>query len=167
MAISLGICDFLESHIPVCTVKWPNDIYVNNDKIAGILIENTIMGNLIEDSVAGIGLNMNQVKFLSDAPNPVSLKQITGTDYDLKESLLKLASYLDRRYKQVLSEKFIQLRDEYTSKLLRLNKWASFRDSTGVFTGRILSVSESGKLQVETKSGSRNEYSFKEIEFIL
>jgi len=167
MAISLGICDFLESYIPVCTVKWPNDIYVNNDKIAGILIENTIMGNLLEDSVAGIGLNVNQVKFMSDAPNPVSMKMITGTQYDLKDSLTKLASALDKRYKQVLSEKFIQLREEYTAKLFRLNEWAGFRDGTGVFTGRIISVSENGRLQVETNSGSINEYSFKEIEFIL
>ncbi|MBK7133315.1 MAG: biotin--[acetyl-CoA-carboxylase] ligase [Bacteroidales bacterium] len=167
MAISLGICDFLESHIPVCRVKWPNDIYVNNDKIAGILIENTIMGNMLEDSVAGIGLNLNQVKFLSDAPNPVSLKMITGKEYDLNDSLLRLATYLDKRYKQVLSEKFTQLREEYTSKLFRLNEWASYRDGTGVFTGRIISVSENGRLHVETKPGSINEYSFKEVEFII
>jgi BirA family biotin operon repressor/biotin-[acetyl-CoA-carboxylase] ligase len=167
MAISLGICDFLERFIPACTVKWPNDIYVNNDKIAGILIENTIMGNTLEESVAGIGLNVNQVKFLSDAPNPVSMKKITGTDYDLNDTLTQLASDLDKRYKQLISEKFIQLREEYTAKLFRLNEWAGFRDSKGVFTGRIISVSESGRLQVETKSGSRNDYSFKEVEFII
>jgi BirA family biotin operon repressor/biotin-[acetyl-CoA-carboxylase] ligase len=167
MAISLGICDFLERHIPVCTVKWPNDIYVSNDKIAGILIENTIMGNMLEDSIAGIGLNINQVKFLSKAPNPVSLKTITGKEYDLRELLTELASSLDKRYKQILSEKSEQLKEEYISKLYRLNQWAGFRDHTGIFTGRILSVSENGKLLVETKSGSRNEYSFKEVEFII
>lgn len=167
IAVSLGITDFLERYIPVCRVKWPNDIYVNSDKIAGILIENSIMGNILENSVAGIGLNVNQDKFLSSAPNPVSMKIITGTDYDLKDSLTKLASDLDRRYKQVLSEKFSQLREDYTTKLFRLNEWAGFRDGTGVFTGRILSVSENGRLQVETKSGSINEYSFKEIEFII
>ncbi len=167
MSISLGITDFLERYIPVCSVKWPNDIYVNNDKIAGILIENTIMGNKLEDTVAGIGLNVNQVKFLSSAPNPVSMKIITGTDYNLKYLLPHLASDLDKRYKQVLSEKFIQLREEYTAKLFRLNEWASYRDGTGVFSGRILSVSEDGRLHVETKSGSINEYSFKEIEFII
>jgi len=167
IAISLGITDFLERYIPVCSVKWPNDIYVNNDKIAGILIENTIMGNKLEDSVAGIGLNVNQVKFLSSAPNPVSMKIITGTDYNLKYLLTQLASDLDKRYKQVLSEKYQQLRDAYIAKLFRLNEWAGFKDQTGIFTGRIISVSESGRLQVETKSGSINEFSFKEVEFII
>jgi BirA family biotin operon repressor/biotin-[acetyl-CoA-carboxylase] ligase len=167
MAISLGICDFLERDIPVCTIKWPNDIYVYNDKIAGILIENTIMGSILENSVAGIGLNVNQVKFLSGAPNPVSMKIITGTDYDLSKCLSQLASDLDKRYKQVLSEKFSQLKEEYTAKLFRLNKWASFRDNNGIFTGRIRSVSQNGRLQVELKSGAKKEYSFKEIEFII
>lgn len=167
MAISLGICDFIQKHIPVCSVKWPNDIYVNNDKIAGILIENTIMGNMLENSIAGVGLNINQIKFHSSAPNPVSMKLITGTDYNMKESLTELASFLDKRYKQLISEKYQQLRDEYISNLFRLNEWASYRDGTGVFTGRIISVSENGRLQVATKSGSINEYSFKEIEFII
>jgi len=167
IAISLGICDFLEKHISDCTVKWPNDIYVNNDKIAGILIENTIMGNIIEDSVAGIGLNINQDKFLSDAPNPVSLKMITGKEYDLKELLLMLATDLDKRYKQVLSEQYQQLRDEYISKLYRLNKWCCFRDKEGAFNGRIRSVAQNGRLQVEVKPGTIKEYSFKEVEFII
>ncbi len=83
MALSLGICDFLKRFIPDCSIKWPNDIYVNDDKIAGILIENSIMGDKIESTIAGIGLNINQEKFLSDAPNPVSLSLITGKKYDL------------------------------------------------------------------------------------
>jgi BirA family biotin operon repressor/biotin-[acetyl-CoA-carboxylase] ligase len=167
MAISLGICDFLQKHIPVCSVKWPNDIFVNNDKIAGILIENNIMGNILENSIAGVGLNVNQVKYPGSAPNPVSMKIITGTNYNLTESLSELASDLDKRYKQVISEKYQQLRDEYIAKLFRLNEWASFRDQAGVFTGRIISISDNGRLQVEGKSGLRKEYSFKEIEFIL
>ena len=70
----------LSRYISGCTIKWPNDIYVNNDKIAGILIENSIMGDKIENTIAGIGLNINQNKFSSDAPNPVSLELITGTE---------------------------------------------------------------------------------------
>ena len=167
MTISLGICDFLERYIPVCSVKWPNDIYVNNDKIAGILIENTIMGGTLENSVVGIGLNVNQVKFMSDAPNPVSLKIITGTEYDPGKCLSQLASDLDKRYKQLISENYVLLRKDYTSKLFRLNEYAGFRDQNGLFSGRIVSVTENGRLQVELKSGSVKEYSFKEIEFIL
>jgi BirA family biotin operon repressor/biotin-[acetyl-CoA-carboxylase] ligase len=167
MAISLGICDFLNRHIPGCTIKWPNDIYVNNDKIAGILIENSIMGESIEYSVAGIGLNVNQDKFLSNAPNPVSMKLVTGTDFDLTTCLSQLLSDLDKRYKHIISENSDQIRNEYVSKLYRLNKWFDFRDSNGVFEGRILTVTDTGRLQLEKKSGNRDEYSFKEVEFIV
>ncbi len=82
MTVSLGICDFLDRYCHGSTIKWPNDIYVKNDKIAGILIENSIMGEKIESSVAGIGLNINQDKFDPGIPNPVSLKMITGKEYD-------------------------------------------------------------------------------------
>jgi BirA family biotin operon repressor/biotin-[acetyl-CoA-carboxylase] ligase len=167
MAISLGICDFLSREIPCCTIKWPNDIYVNNDKIAGILIENSIMGNNIEYSIAGIGLNVNQDKFLSNAPNPVSMKLLTGKEFDLAKCLSQLATDLDKRYKQVVSENYDLIRNEYVVKLYRRNEWINFRDQEGIFSGRILSVAESGKLQVEKKSGLRGEYYFKEIEFNL
>ena len=71
MTISLGICDFLRRYIPVCSIKLPNDIYVNNDKIAGILLESSIIDDQIEYTIAGIGLNINQERFLSTVPNPV------------------------------------------------------------------------------------------------
>jgi BirA family biotin operon repressor/biotin-[acetyl-CoA-carboxylase] ligase len=167
MAISLGICDFLNRYIPFCSIKWPNDIYVNNDKIAGILIENSILGYQIEYSIAGIGLNINQEKFLSDAPNPVSLKLITGISLDLITCLNQLASDLDKRYKQIISESYDLIRNDYLSRLYRLNEWFNFKDSGGIYSGRILSVSDIGRLQIERKSGLRSEYSFKEIEFIL
>ena len=92
MAVSLGICDFLDLYTTTISIKWPNDIYVNNDKIAGILIENSIMGDLIEHTIAGIGININQSKFLSDAPNPVSLTNLTGGQFDLSQCLSQLAS---------------------------------------------------------------------------
>ena len=167
MAISLGICDFVGREIPWCTVKWPNDIYVNNDKIAGILIENSIMGDNIEYSIAGIGLNVNQDIFLSNAPNPVSMKLLTGKEFDLSKCLSQLAADLDKRYKQVVSGNYDVIRNEYIAKLYGRNEWINFRDKKGFFSGRILSVAESGKLQIEKKSGIRTEYYFKEIEFIL
>ncbi len=166
MAISTGICDFLRRYIPVCSIKWPNDIYINNDKIAGILIENSLMGDRIEHSIAGIGLNINQVKFISDAPNPVSLKQITGVNYEITACISQLASDLDKRYRQLLSENYSKIRNDYISDLYRLNEWCNFKNSEGIYTGRILSVTESGRLLIERKSGLIDEYSFKEIGFI-
>jgi BirA family biotin operon repressor/biotin-[acetyl-CoA-carboxylase] ligase len=167
MAISLGICDFLNRLITSCSIKWPNDIYVNNDKIAGILIENSIMGENIEFSIAGIGLNVNQDRFISDAPNPVSLKLLTGKEYDLPTCLTQIASDLDKRYKQVISGSFDLIRADYNSNLFRRDKWYDYRDQESIFTGKILSVSDQGKLLAENQTGKTREYTFKEIEFIL
>ena len=167
MTISLGVCDFLRRYVNHISIKWPNDIYVNNDKIAGILIENFISGNLIEKSIAGIGLNINQRKFLSDAPNPVSLALLTRPDYDLSVCLDQLIADIDNRYKQLISENYFQIREEYISHLFHLNRWKKYRSFSGEFTGRILSVRDSGELQVEKHSGKIVEYRFKEIDFVL
>jgi BirA family transcriptional regulator, biotin operon repressor / biotin---[acetyl-CoA-carboxylase] ligase len=167
MAISLGICDFLKRFIPSITIKWPNDIYVNNDKIAGILIEHSILGDKIENTIAGIGLNINQNEFLSNAPNPISLSLLTGKNFDLNNCLQMLAADLDNRYKQLISELFTQIRDEYISRLYRLNKWCKYKDRNSIYTGRIISVTEYGRLLIERPGGEISEYSFKEVDFIL
>jgi BirA family transcriptional regulator, biotin operon repressor / biotin---[acetyl-CoA-carboxylase] ligase len=167
MTVSLGICDFVKRYIPFCSIKWPNDIYVNNDKIAGILIENSVMGDQIDKTIAGIGLNINQLNFKSDAPNPVSLGLLTGLSYDLTTCLSQLTSDLDRRYKQLLAEESGIIRQEYISQLFRLNEWSSYRDLSGNFTGRIISVADKGRLKIEKQSGIIMEYSFKEVDFIL
>ncbi len=167
MLISLGVCDFAERYIRSAKVKWPNDIYVDDDKIAGILIENSIMEDRIEYSIAGIGFNINQELFLSSAPNPISLKQITGVEYDLTSGLTLISADLDNRYKQLLSGKDSEITEEYAGRLFRYNEWHGFRDSESIFTGRITGISGNGMLEVERKSGNKTHYSFKEIEFIL
>jgi BirA family biotin operon repressor/biotin-[acetyl-CoA-carboxylase] ligase len=167
MAISLGIYDFLKRYISCCSIKWPNDIYVNNDKIAGILIENSVIGEQIESSIAGIGLNINQEKFLSDVVNPVSLKLLSGKNYDLHDCLNQLANDLDKRYKQLISGNYSHIKEEYVSKLYRLNEWFEFRDKKGILNGKILTIGDYGRLRIEKRNGKTGEYSFKEIEFIL
>lgn len=167
MTISLGICDFLLRFIPDCSIKWPNDIYVNNDKIAGILIESSVIGNKIESTIAGIGLNINQEKFISTAPNPVSLRMLTGMSYDLSACMNKLGTDLDKRYKQLIAGNSGLIKKEYVSKLYRLNKWCEFRDIKGICTGRILAVGDTGLIKIEKRNRKICEYAFKEIEFIL
>ena len=166
MMISLGVCDFLKRFISECSVKWPNDIYVNNDKIAGILIESSITANKIDFTIAGIGLNINQEKFLSNAPNPISLHLVSGLYYELGDCLNNLSTDLDKRYKQLIRGDFDQIKQEYISKLYRLNEWHKFRDAEGIFTGRILTVGDFGRINIEKQNGNLNDYSFKEIEFI-
>jgi BirA family biotin operon repressor/biotin-[acetyl-CoA-carboxylase] ligase len=164
--ISLGICDFLRQHTTNVSIKWPNDIYINNDKIAGILIEASILSDEIENVIAGIGLNINQRIFNSDAPNPVSLGVITGKTYLIEECLKSLASYIDIRYKQLLREEKTEIDSDYLSNLYRIGQWSDYRDSNVVFKGRIISVDPSGRLQVEDCNGKLNEYGFKEVSFL-
>jgi BirA family transcriptional regulator, biotin operon repressor / biotin---[acetyl-CoA-carboxylase] ligase len=166
MAISLGIYDFLIRYVPGCSIKWPNDIYVNNDKIAGILIENSISADKIESSIAGIGLNLNQEIFISSPPNPVSLRLLSGNEFDITDSLHQLAADLDKRYKELIASDFSEIKNEYISKLYRLNEWCEFRDNSGTWEGRILSTGKYGKLIIEDRKGKIREFSFKEVDFI-
>jgi BirA family biotin operon repressor/biotin-[acetyl-CoA-carboxylase] ligase len=163
--ISLGLCDFLNRYTTNISIKWPNDIYVNNDKIAGLLIEASIIRDEIESIIAGIGMNINQKLFRSDAPNPVSLGMITGKDYDTGDCLRKLATDLDRRYKQLLNDKIGEIDAEYLNILYRSGEWADYSDANGLFEGRIISVNSGGRLRIEDRRGKIYEYSFKEVDF--
>jgi BirA family transcriptional regulator, biotin operon repressor / biotin---[acetyl-CoA-carboxylase] ligase len=167
MTVTLGINDYLGRYISGCKIKWPNDIYVNNDKIAGILIENSIMDNSIMNSIAGIGLNINQQDFLSDAPNPVSLCLVTGKEHDLSSCLSELTGALDIRYHQLITGEYYELRRDYNSQLYRLEEWCNYQDSAGRFKGRILSVKDDGGVLIKHSDKTIREYSFKEVDFIL
>ena len=164
--VSLGICDFLNQHTGNVSIKWPNDIYVKDDKIAGILIESSIIGEEIENLIAGIGLNLNQKNFKSNAPNPVSLSLITGKEYNIQESLNSLATCLDKRYEQLLNGKRSDINGEYLSNLYRYNQWCKYSDLRGIFEGRIISVNSHGHLQIEDLSGKIYEYGYKEVNFL-
>ncbi len=166
MTISLGLCDFIYKYYAGSKIKWPNDIYVKDDKIAGILIENSIMDDKIETSVAGIGFNINQEKFPPEIPNPVSLKLLTGKEYDTSRCLKELLSDLDSRYKQLLYGDRKRLHSEYIDNLYRFNEYNVFRAEEGDFTGRIIDISLSGLLRIETKNGKIREFSFREIDFL-
>ena len=113
-AVSLGICDYVSSVInKEAKIKWPNDIKVGNEKIAGILIENSIRNNEIMHSIVGIGLNVNQTGFGKNIPNPTSLKLITGKNIDLEVCLGDLCSYLEARYLQLKSGKSKKINEDY------------------------------------------------------
>jgi len=165
--ISLGVYDTLKCITSDVRIKWPNDIYVKNDKIAGILIENSLMGNSINSSIAGIGLNVNQDRFFSDAPNPVSLKMVTGREYDPEHLLEDLCKHTDSRYNMLKEGFHKKLAADYIDALYRFGQWNTFRDKNGEFTGRIKNVRDSGLLVVENENGKRKEYAFKEIEYII
>jgi len=164
-AISLGVADYLTELTDHVSIKWPNDIYIDNRKVAGILIENSISGHIISSCIVGIGLNMNQQLFISDAPNPVALAQVTGVIYDLHESLLNLCKKIDVRYQQLQAGNFEKIDEDYKKILYRRGYWSPFCDETGDFQGRILGVDKIGQLMIETRSGKVKKFQYKEVIF--
>jgi BirA family biotin operon repressor/biotin-[acetyl-CoA-carboxylase] ligase len=166
IAVSMGLLDCLSVHCSGVKVKWPNDIYVNDDKIAGILIENSILGGTIRNSIAGIGINVNQADFRNSVPNPVSLRMKTGKEYDLELCLKEILSALDTRYRELLYGNPVRMREEYVSSLYGLNEWRSYRYADKLIIARLTGVTSEGRLVLEGKDGSVSDYGFKEVEFI-
>jgi BirA family biotin operon repressor/biotin-[acetyl-CoA-carboxylase] ligase len=168
-ALSLGIYDFVRETIPdeKVTVKWPNDIYINDEKVAGILINNTIKGDVLDFTVAGFGININQTEFYSDAPNPVSLIKFTGKELSLEESLDKINKKLNVRYEQLWASRFSQLDSDYLKSLYLFNKTHTFGFGGGTVEAKITGISEYGHLQLITSRGKKLECDLKEISFRL
>jgi BirA family biotin operon repressor/biotin-[acetyl-CoA-carboxylase] ligase len=166
MLISLGVYDYLKAYTEKVSIKWPNDIYVSDKKIAGILIEQSIMGAHLSHSVCGLGLNINQEKFHSDAPNPISLQILTSESYNLEDELTKLLTSIENRYQLVQNGGAKQLEKDYLSSLYWMNKTHEFEDEDGDFTGEIVGISEFGQLLIRDEDNEVRTYNFKEVSFI-
>jgi len=165
--VCLGLERFLSELVPSVSIKWPNDIYVGDRKICGMLIENAIMNGRFSSSVVGIGLNVNQEEFVSDAPNPVSLAQLTGKQYDLREALETLLAGIDFYYHQLMSGCYAEISRQFESKLYRLHQWHWFEDERRTYRGKIVGVNKIGQLQVVDEDGMVNEYHFKEVSYLI
>lgn len=166
MAVSLGISDFLAGMAGEISIKWPNDIYAGSRKIAGILIENSIVDNKITDSIAGIGININQASFGSHIPNPVSLQQITGRSYDLKECLDKVCSSIDLYYSILRKGKKEKIKDHYTSRLFMINSEHIYTEKDRTFRAFIRGIDDFGRLALEEEGGRLRYFGMKEVQFI-
>ena len=159
MAVSLAICKALGQHIGDLSIKWPNDIYWRNGKIGGILIENTLQGDSVKDCVIGVGLNVNQRVFHSDAPNPVSLwqicEQVTDCGQLLRDILETFDDYLGRYNKE-----------EYLSMLYRRKGFHPYADREDTFMAELVDVEDDGHLVLRDDNGVERRYAFKEVTFI-
>jgi BirA family biotin operon repressor/biotin-[acetyl-CoA-carboxylase] ligase len=166
MAVSLAAADFLELFLDEARIKWPNDLYINEKKIGGILIETSIMGSNLSQAILGIGININQVHFSPDLPNPVSVRQITSITYDL-EALedLFIESFLSR-YRMIEDGKLPGLKQAYLKKLFRYKEFAPFKADGKWFRARIMDVSPFGHLVLEDETGKMREYAFQEVVYI-
>ena len=174
---AMSVIDFLSRYDINAKVKWPNDIYVDNRKICGILIENTLRGEIVSGSIVGIGLNVNQTVFDPDLPNPTSLALCRkerdldvhriDTKVCIKEFMEIFCSLIHVHL--INNDSIDRLRQSYLDKMWLLNESAQFID-TGTetcFTGRIKGLSEVGNLLMELPDKTIREFGFKEISFVL
>lgn len=165
--VSLAVANCLQEYTEGISIKWPNDIYWNEKKICGILLENTILEDNIGHSVAGIGININQENFRSDAPNPVSLKQITNRDYNLEEILKTVVDNISMYYQQIKIGKTYSLIKQYKESLFRKDGYHLYNDGLSNFLARIQDVDSSGILILKTKEGEERHFAFKEVKYII
>ena len=165
--VSLAVANCLQEYTEGISIKWPNDIYWNEKKICGILLENTILEDNIGHSVAGIGININQENFRSDAPNPVSLKQITNRDYNLEEILKTVVDNINAYYQQIKIGKTDFLIKQYKESLFRKDGYHLYNDGISDFLARIQDVDSSGLLILKTKEGEERHFAFKEVKYII
>lgn len=160
-AVALGVADVVERYVgpDSVAVKWPNDVYVGNLKICGILIENSIVGQELASCVAGIGLNVNQERFVSDAPNPVSLFQLTGRRYDVGAIVDEVSEAILNRFSRCR-----ELHNEYLGRLWRRSGLYLWEEPGGEpFEASIADVAMTGHLTLRLADGTLRRYSFKEV----
>ncbi len=164
-------------HRPMLTIKWPNDIYIGNRKIAGILVENSLSGTHIQHSIAGVGINVNQERWVGNAPNPVSLKQITGTETDIHRVMQMFMQMLCFTMKWNADD----CRDYYLQHLYRREGYHPFVErevstaptmiateaDTGQFMARIEDILPTGEIVLCDTQGNRRTYHFKQIRFVV
>lgn len=164
---ALSAKEALENYTDQLSIKWPNDIYWKDQKIGGMLIENTLCGKNIESCIVGIGLNINQKKFKSDAPNPVSLIQIIQQE---TERIFVLAHAVERfkHYYQMLRHgEDEQISRLYMKALYRNSGFYPYIDSNGQFEARIAGIEPTGHLLLQDTAGEIRRYAFKEVKYLI
>ena len=168
--VALALVDTLAHYGIECRIKWTNDIYAKDNKIAGVLIEHSLSGESIARTIVGIGLNINQETFYSDAPNPVSLKQILGVEVKLQEVLMKVVHGIIGGYRQLETNFDVTLQaisTLYRKHLYRREGLFPYRDAQGEFMAEYQDVELDGHLILKDEQGTLRRYAFKEVNFIL
>lgn len=171
-ATALAVADFLGESCVEAKVKWPNDVYAGDRKIAGILIEHSVTATTICESRIGVGLNLNQLEWHGDAPNPVSLLQLTGRESDISRAAASVGAHLEGRLASAATPGGrAALHAEFLRRLWRGDGEAHpfrRRDTGIVFAGIITGVAPDGIITIlDNDSGRHDTFAFKEVEFLL
>lgn len=164
---ALGLQEVLSRYTDHISIKWPNDIYWKDKKICGTLIENDLTGMHLSRSISGTGVNLNQQVFVSDAPNPVSLCQITGQQYDREEILHQMMERMAYYYGLLRNGEDEIITSRYLDVLYRREGFHPYQDAAGLFHARIHGIDPIGKLILQDDKGELREYMFKEVAYVL
>ncbi|MCE2616861.1 biotin--[acetyl-CoA-carboxylase] ligase [Phocaeicola oris] len=164
---SLAVKDTLSVYTNDISIKWPNDIYWKDKKICGMLIENNLTNTCINWSVNGIGININQETFHSSAPNPVSLKQITGKEYQPRDILNRFIEQLMEYYDMLRNGENRKVDRLYRHSLFHREGFHTYKDKIGIFKAKITDIEPNGRIVLTDQSGNGKRYMFKEVEYIL
>ena len=164
--VALAVTDVLGQYAKGFCIKWPNDIYWNEHKIGGILIEGVLQGEKLKQMVVGLGVNIHQTEFDRSIPNPVSLTQITGVGYDIKQLAEAIHETILFWYAELKGDKN-KINTIYASRLLGFKTQRTFKDASGLFSGVISGVESSGRLCVVDSQNNTRHYWFKEVEHIF
>ena len=163
--VALALYDLLTLHTDNVSIKWPNDILIGKQKVAGILIQNILKGKEITHSVIGVGLNVNQTEFKAYSPQATSLKLLLNKIFDISIIQEELLKCLAERIKQLRSG--VDQEKEYLSALFLNNKVTAFESQSQEFMGIIKGVDQGGKLQIQLEDDSVTEFDNQEVKFLF
>lgn len=166
--VALGIIDVLDKMLPLekLSIKWPNDIYYENRKLAGILINSTIKANMMDISIIGIGLNVNQMQFQDWPTHPISLKMIAVKEYDLQPLLEQIASQVLKKV-ELLKSNPNAIEQEYLKCLFRYQTWADYEVNGKVRRLFMTGIDPFGRLMLIDEADNSYCFDIKEIKFII
>lgn len=167
MAGALAVHDTLSRYADGFSVKWPNDVYHADRKISGTLIETRLAGTDIRDCIFGVGININQTAFVSDAPNPVSLRQITGRETSRREVVEQVVDSFARLLADVERGEHTAILERYWDHLYRRRGLYDYEDAAGRFSAEIVRVEPTGHLVLHDTAGRERRYAFKEVKYII
>lgn len=167
--VCLAVASALDALVKGISVKWPNDVYHQDHKICGILLEHTLSGSDIATTLVGIGINVNQLRFRSDAPNPVSLRQITGCETSLSLLLADFVWHFERLYRLWCQGDRATITRTYWQRLYRRVGFHRYEDTlTGeIFEAEMTKIAPDGRLTLRLPHGEERIFAFKEVRFLL
>lgn len=148
------------------TLKWPNDLYYKDNKLGGMLLEHQLQGAKIVRTIIGMGINVNQTIFLSDAPNPISLQQIAGQRLSRTLLLERFFAHFQKQYERLEQGDTAAIHNDYLSVLYRREGVYPYADAKGTFQARLQGVAPDGTLSLLDSEGNERYYQFKEVRFL-